>query len=206
MATEISAIITFVNKALNESYAAAGILDEINFTLHDISKMANWPDLHRSGDDTVALSSGDKYIEFPANFKDLEYIIINDGTDDGGPLVEIEYKKLLKKYKDLSSSEYNEPLYYVKRGKKFWLWPICGASYTAKLHFWRYHPAIADDGTILFADDFDTVIKAGVCFRVAVTHKKTGYIEIWSPLYSSEKAKMKPADDKRKTVAKYHDL
>lgn len=205
---EISAIVTFVNAALKESYAAADILNEINFTLHDISKMANWPDLHRSGEtgDNAALVSGSKSIDFPANFKDLEYIVINDGTDDGEPLVEIEYKKLLKKYEDLSTAEYNEPLYYAKRAKKFWLWPIPDTSYTAKPHFWRYHPAIEADGTILFGDDFDVVIKAGVCFKLAVTHKKTGYIEIWGPLYHSEKAKMKPADDKRKTVAKYHDL
>lgn len=202
-------ILLFANEKLQLSEGIAGILDEINIVLKDLSKRAKWPDLYRSNveADRSTLASGNSAISFPTGFRVLDKIVINDGTNDGRPLKEITFQKWLKHREDESSSGYNEPKQYAKRGKKWYPDPIPDGAYTAKYWFWRHHPKTeSDTEDILFDDEFDVVIKYGVCAEIARTNRRTPDIALWEPRYEREVAKLIPEEDRDKTVAKYSDL
>jgi hypothetical protein len=203
-------ILTFVNKMQRENYAIADILDEINKTLKDLSRAAKWPDLYRSNvtADQSTLASGDSEISLPDGLRILDFIVINDGSNDGRPLKLISFEKWLNRREDQTSGAYDEPKRYARRGKKWYPDPIPDGAYTAKYWFWRYHPTVTaeDASLILFGDEFDPCLKYGVCAEVAKTHKRQEYIDIWEPRYIAEKAKMLPEEDTDITVAKYCDL
>ena len=206
-------ILLFTNEKLKLADEIADILDEINIVLKDLSRRAKWPDLYRSNvtADQTTLSSGDSPISFPTGLRVLDKIVINDGTNDGRPLKEITFQKSLERREDESSANYDEPKEYAQRGKKWYPDPIPDGAYTAKYWFWRYHPATdaektGDDDDILFGDEFDIIIKYGVCAEIARTHKRTDYIALWEPRYEREVAKILPEEDKDKTLAKYSDL
>lgn len=199
-------ILSFCNAKLRRSDAIAAIIGEINDVLDDLSRAAKWPDLYRSNveADRTTLSDGDSEISFPTGLRVLDKIVINDGTRDGKPLKDITFQKLLEYRRHEYSSE---PRRYAKRGKKWYPDPIPDGAYTAKYWFWRYHPKTEDETEdILFDNEFDRVIKYGVCAEIAKTHKMTDYIALWEPRYEIEKRKMLPEEDKDKTLAKYSDL
>lgn len=191
----------------------AAIIGEINDVLSDLSRAAKWPDLYRSNveADRTTLASGDSEISFPSGLRVLDKIIINDGTNDGRPLEGITFQEWCEYRENESSSGYAEPKRFARRGKKWYPDPIPDGAYTAKYWFWRYHPEsdatkTGDDDDILFGDEFDRVIKYGVCAEVAKTHKMTDYITLWESRYINEKGKMLPEEDRDNTLAKYSDL
>ena len=207
MAVTKANILLFTNEKLKLSDAIADILDEINIVLKDLSKRAKWPDLYRSTveADRSDLSDEDSEISFPTGLRVLDKIVINDGTNDGRPLKEITFQKWLERREDSSSSA--EPKRYARRGKKWYPDPIPDDDYTAKYWFWRHHPkTLSTTEDILFDDEFDVVIKYGVCAEIARTHRRTADIALWEPRYENEVAKMLPEEDKDKTLAKYSDL
>jgi len=204
-------VLAFCNAKLRQDYVIGDIITEINDVLGDLSRAAKWPDLYRSNveADRSTLANEDSEISFPTGLRVLDKIVINDGDNDGRPLEEITFQKLLKRREDGGSS--GEPKEYARRGKKWYPDPIPNGDYTAKYWFWRYHPAAddektGDDDDILFGDEYDIVVKYGVCAEVAKTHKMTDYIALWEPRYMAEKAKMLPSEDRVKTLAKYSDL
>lgn len=199
-------ILAFCNAKLRRSDTVAGIIEEINDVLDDLSRAAKWPDLYRSNveADRTTLVDGNSEISFPTGLRILDKIVINDGTRDSKPLEEITFQKLLEYRRHEHSSE---PRRFARRGKKWYPDPIPDGAYTAKYWFWRRHPkTLNTTEDILFGDEFDLVIKYGVCAEVAKTHKMTDYIAIWEPRYMAEKAKMLPEEDKDNTLAKYSDL
>lgn len=209
MSTTKVDILAFCNAKLRLNDEIDDIIGEINDVLDDLSRAAKWPDLYRSNveADRTTLASGNSEISFPDNFRVLDKIVINDGDNDGRPLGEITFQKWLERREDESNSNYDEPKQYARRGKKWYPDPIPDGAYTAKYWFWRYHPkTLSTTEDILFGDEFDLVIKYGVCAEIAKTHKMTGYIDIWEPRYMAEKAKMLPEEDRDNTLAKYSDL
>lgn len=207
MSVQKSAILTFCNAKLKRSDAVADIIDEINQVLDDFSKMGKWPDLYRANvtADQVSLTSGTESSSLPTGCRVLDFVVINDGTNDGRPLTEITFEEWLKEREDESSSNYNEPKYFARRGKQVFWDPIPDDSYTAKFWFWRHHPGTASTTEdILFGDEFDRVIKYGVCAEVAKTHKMTDYIGLWESRYMAEVVKMVPEEDLVPTLCKYH--
>ena len=143
----------------------------------------------------------------PTGCRVLDYIVINDGDNDGKPLKEIPYEKWLKRREDESTSNYDEPKRFARRGKKVYWDRIPDGAYTAKFWFWRHHPGTASaTEDILFGDEFDRLIKYGVCAEVAKSHKMTGYIDIWEPRYLAEVAKMIPEEDLKTTLVQYPEV
>lgn len=208
MSVQKSAILTFCNASLIRSDEVADIIDEINQVLDDLSKMGKWPDLYRADEtaDRVSLSSGTKSSSLPTGCRVLDYIVINDGANDGKPLNDITFKEWLKNREDESSSSYDEPKQFARRGKKVFWDKIPDDDYTAKFWFWRHHP-VTESTTedILFGDEFDRVIKYGVCAEVAKTHKMTDYINLWESRYMAEVDKMVPEEDLVPTLCEYHE-
>lgn len=208
MSVQKSAILTFCNAKLLREDAVAGIIDEINQCLDDLSKMAKWPDLYRANvtDDQVTLASGTLSSSLPTGCRVLDYIVINDGDNDGKPLKEITFKKWLERREDESSSNYDEPKCFARRGKQVFWDDIPDDDYTAKFWFWRHHPGtLSTTEDILFGDEFDRLIKYGVCAEVAKTHKMTAYIDLWEGRYMVEVAKMVPEEDRITTLCQYQD-
>jgi len=210
MATvEKADILTFVNDKQRQNYEIADILDEINLILKDLSRAAKWPDLYREDvtADRSELTEGDDAISFPTGLRILDFIVVNDGSNDGRPLTEISFRDWLKLREDETSSSYAEPKYFARRGKKWFPHPIPDGAYTGKYWYWRHHPVTEEETEdILFGDEFDQCIKYGVCAEVAKTHGRTEYINIWEPRYMAEKAKLTPEADRDITLAKYSDL
>lgn len=204
-------IVTFCNAKLVREDALADILDEINLILDDVSKMGKWPDLYRvdETDDRISLTEGDSSSSLPTDLRVLDFIIINDGDNDGKPLKEISFKKWLARREDESSSNYDEPKNFARRGKKVFWDRIPDGAYTAKFYFWRHHPAVtvADASLILFGNEFDRVVKYGVCYEVAKTHKMVegGYVDLWGANYNVELVKMVPEEDLIETLVEYQD-
>lgn len=212
MSVQKTEILTFCNAKLLRDDAITDIIDEIRAVIKDLSKRAKWPDLYRADetDDRVDLVSGTSSSSLPDGLRVLDFIVINDGTNDGRPLKFLPFEKWLKRREDESSSSYDEPERYARRGKKVFWDPVPDDDYTAKFWFWRHHPTVlaantGDDEDILFGDEFDVLIKYGVCAEVAKTHKMTGYIDIWEPRYMAEKAKMVPEEDFVTTLVDYPD-
>lgn len=214
MSVSKTEILTFCNAKLARSDVLADIMDEIQLVLDDLSKMAKWPDLYRANitADQATLASGTSSSSLPTGCRVLDYIVINDGTNDGRPLKDITFKKWLERREDESSANYDEPKNKLIRGKRVYWDPIPDGAYTAKFWFWRHHPKvvvtnIGANEDILFGDEFDRVIKYGVCFEVAKTHKmrEGGYIDLWGGNYMAEVAKILPEEDLKTTLVKYHD-
>jgi hypothetical protein len=212
MAVTKADILTFTNAKLRLDDKVADILDEINAVLDDLSRAAKWPDLYRANvtADQSSISSGDTEIALPTGLRVLDYIVINDGDNDGRPLSRkindrvFTFAEWLRRQEDAGST--GEPVRFARRGKNWYPDPIPDDAYTAKYWFWRYHPKITADDDILFGDEFDVVIKYGVCAEVAKTHRMSQNIALWEPRYMAEKAKMLPEEDRDTTLAKYHDL
>lgn len=204
-----SEILSFCNTKLIRNDSIADIIDEINLVLDDLSKMGKWPDLYRANveADRVTLSSGTSSSNLPTGLRVLDYIVINDGDSDGAPLTELEFNDWLEEREDESSSNYDEPVQFARRGKQLFWQPIPDGAYTAKFWFWRHHPGTSGETEdILFGNEFDRVIKYGVCAEVAKTHKMTGYIELWEGRYLAEVVKMVPEEDLITTTVRYHDV
>lgn len=211
MAVQKTNILTFIDEKLNRKGVddIADILDEINIVLKDLSKRAKWPDLYRSNveADRSSISEGNSAISFPTGFRVLDKIVINDGTNDGRPLTEITFEKWLRYREDESSSGYNEPKRFARRGKKWYPDPIPNTDYTAKYWFWRHHPVTTGDTEdILFGDEFDIALKYGVTAEVARTYGRERYIAIWEPRFEIEVNKLRPLADRDITLAKYSDI
>lgn len=203
-------ILTFTNAKLALEDAVTDILDEINITLKNIAKAAKWPALYRANesDDRETLASGDSSTALPTNCRILDFIIINDGTNDGRPLKDLAFEKWLKKREDETSASYDEPTKFARRGNSIFWDPIPDGAYTAKYYFWRHHPTVvADTDDILFGDEFETVVKYGVTAEVAKTHKRiqSGEIDLWESRYNFEIAKMIPEEDLVETLIDYQD-
>lgn len=200
-------ILTFCNAKLNRSDAIADIIDEINEVLDDLSKMGKWPDLYRANvtADQVSLVSGTSSSDLPTGCRVLDFIVINDGDNDGKPLKDMTFEKWLENREDESSSNYDEPKRFARRGKKVFWDKIPDDDYTAKFWFWRHHPGTTGSTEdILFGDEFDRLIKYGVCAEVAKTHKMKSYIDLWEGRYMAEVVKMVPEEDLVPSLVKYH--
>ena len=208
MSVQKTAILTFCNAKLLREDTVAGILDEIQQVLDDLSKMGKWPDLYRANveADRKTLASGTSSSALPDGLRVLDYIIINDGDNDGKPLKKIKFEVWLRNREDESSSNYDEPKRFARRGKSVFWDRIPDAAYTAKFYHWRHHPVTTGDTEdILFGNEYDRVIKYGACAEVAKTHKRIADIDLWEPRYMAEVAKMMPAEDSKTFSVKYQD-
>lgn len=210
MSVQKTAILTFCNAKLLREDTIATILTEIQGVIDDLSKMGKWPDLYRANveDDRATLADGTESSALPTGLRVLDYIVINDGTNDGKPLKEISFKKLLRNRRDGLS--YAEPLRFARRGKSVYWDKVPDGAYTAKFYFWRHHPVVeeaktGDDEDILFDDEFDRLIKYGACAEVAKSHKRMDYIALWEPRYMAEVVKMVPEEDLITTLCEYQD-
>ncbi len=147
-------IVTQLNSRLGRSETATTLAEVIKAGLKFVSGLGRWPCLHTSKTD-YALVSGTYYLAWPDNFRELDCIVLNDGTYDGEPLTEIKYEEWKKNREDETSANYDESEHYANRGKFFYLDPISDGSYTGKIDYWQWHP---DQDTILFGDEFKEAV------------------------------------------------
>lgn len=204
-------ILAFVNEKQRLSETVASIEDEINEVLQELGKRALWPNLYR--DDVTAdrstLTTGQTAVAFPAGLRVLDFIVINDGSNDGRPLRSMTAAQWQRKRRDEASGAYAEPKRYARRGKTWKPDPLPDSAntYTAKYWYWRHHPktsGVTED--ILFDDEFDLCLKYGVCAKVALTSNRTEYIKQWTPRYREQIAELLPTADRKITVCKFRDL
>ena len=165
MAITVANCITDLNDQLKVSEStdspSTAVLNALTKALRWLSRQANWSCLHTSASPTT--TEGAQSVDYPANFRKLDYIVVNDGTYDGKPLTKITFRKWLRKRRDETSADYDEPTKFAQRGKKFYLEPRPdsndGNNYTVTVWYWRWHPGIAALGTtILFPDEFSQVV------------------------------------------------
>ena len=210
--TKASVLSELQTNYANTGLAWSDILSAVKRALHILSSRANWPDLYRGDetDDRASLVADSDTIDHPNYFKTLDCIILNDGTYDYKPLIEIKFDKL-KRNQAMGTST-SRPRRFAVRGNKWYLDQPCDDSYTAKLFFWRYHPTLTSstedsgDDTILFSDKFLPVISALATYEYAKEHKRTSYVKEWSGKSATELALILPAEDKKTSIAKYSEF
>jgi hypothetical protein len=100
------------------------------------------------------LTTSSNSINKPSNYRELDYIILYDGSTYSKPLDRTTWEAILHQRAGVTSNS-SEPRRYVERGSKFELDYTCDQSYTAYIYNWRYHP---DQETILFGDEFERAV------------------------------------------------
>lgn len=215
MSITVASVITSLNDKLilDESIttASTAVKDAMSKAVRWLSKRARWSCLHTSKEDYTT-TEGDESIDWPDNFRVLDGIVVNDGTNDSEPLSEITYNKWLKRRKDESSADYDEPEEFAPRGEKFYLDPRPdannGSNYTVKVWYWRWHPAItAIATTILFGDVFKEAIVAATIAAYLDgkdRHVKAQYY--WGLARNESDDLKKDLADKKPRNVKYRDL
>jgi len=177
-------ILTFVRKRLRENLTSLpDVDDEIKTTLADLSKY----NLLTATPVDVAKVAGDTDVDYPILFKRLVSITPNDGTRDLRPVLPLsggfrEYQRLLS---GTISSYAAGQMYYAQHNKKFYIYPTMSQAYTFTIEYYQHSARDVDD--IAFGDEYTNAINFGACYHAALFHKKTSYIEIWLPVYLSER-------------------
>jgi len=201
------------------SIASSGVLSAVNANLKrsetdiDIQTRMALKKLSGAGNflantDTASLSDGTTYIAEPTDFKSLEAIVLNDGSNDGPPLEKIAFDEYLNRKKGESSSNRDEPKYYAHYMNRFYVDPTSGNSYTATIYFYRYHPDSLS--TILFGDEWREAVYSLTTFYVA---KKFG-LERYMKLYGGNEfgalalalEQIEPNQAKQPCRVEYHDI
>lgn len=176
-------MIAFVNEALVENFTSDQLQTALKLTLNELSRFKILVDT----DVSQTLVAGDVSLDEPTGYKSMIALTLNDGTQDLAPLMPIPGG--FEVYRDWKDGEINvasEPENYTPHDEKFFIYPDADKGYTAKIEFYRKHPA--DDGTnILFPDDVENALMYGVTYHKALLKKKTEYIAIWLPVWLEAK-------------------
>ena len=178
-----SDVLDFVNEKLHRS--ETDIDDEIQRVLDNLAD-ANL----LVGSDTGTITSNyDTTIDLPTNFKQMISLRLNDGSNDGAPLIRIPGGIRGYRERQADGLDYGEPEYYAEFNGKCYLDPACDGAYTPYFEFYSYHPPLSGDtGNILFGGEFDRAIKYGVTFEVASTKRMSAQMAVYGPLFEREKA------------------
>lgn len=181
-----------------ETAASARMALAINEALKWLSEQGKWSCLHVL-DAEEELAEGANSIAWPANFRVIDCIVLNDGTNDSKPLEKCSFDEIKRARADGTNS--GEPTKFCQRGQKFELNRDCDQGYTAKVSYWRYHPAQEE---IIFGDEFEFAL----CYAVTAAyldgksrHSKAVYY--WT--MASSKLPQKQKDINIRKV-KYRDL
>lgn len=183
-----TAILAFVNEALNESYSGSSLDTAIQACLNDLSN----EDLLVAVDDSQTLANESETLDYPTDFKSpISIVLINSGDVRQAPLEKLkgghkEYRRLRD-----NDSATGEPEFYSEFDNKFWLWRPSNGSYDTEIEYYRRHPQTP--GGILFGEDFRNAIYFGTTYYKALLRKKTDYIAIWRPVYLVEKEERRAA-------------
>lgn len=165
MSISVQSIIVTINNRLkvseNTSTPSATVLDAITSGLRWVSEQAKWSCLHTS-DTSQSVDAGEFTLDFPIDYKELDYITLNDGTYEGPPLKELDggFEQWLENRENEMSGNYDEPTHKIQRGMKWYLDPKADQTYTADIWYWKFHPAVSElASSILFGDRFTEPVK-----------------------------------------------
>lgn len=215
MSISVQSIIVAINDRLKADEStttpSTTMLDAITAGLRWISEQANWSCLYNY-DTSQSVIAGGFTLDFPADYKDLDYITLNDGIYEGPPLKELDggFQQWLKNREDETSSNYDEPICMVQRGKKWYLDPKADQTYTADIWYWKYHPVITGlSSTILFGDRFTEPVKLA-CIAAYLDSKQRHSEATY--FYTQAAILLGPLEDTEADFAverhfvKYHDI
>jgi hypothetical protein len=176
-------IVSFVNSAIKQSYSADALDEQIQdvlYTLCDEELL-----LGRITDQSIA--AGDLSFAWPTACKGILEIVLNDGSLDGDPLVEIGREEYLMLMNGYTTGSRTTPTHYNDHDKTIYLWPVPQQAFTGKIDYAKYHAEITSGTTDLdFDDEFRRVIRAGVCHEAALLIGRERYIRIWGAKYQLE--------------------
>ena len=186
MAILIADILTFVNEALNEQFAAGDIEVALKTTLSDLSKY----NLLTATPVESAKVSGDTTIDFPTLFKKLIAITPNDGTLDRNPLIAFGggYKEYRRAVSGTQVNANVGQMLYAQYNKKFYVYPTLTQSITFTIDYYQHSARDVDN--IAFGDEFENAINYGTTYHKALFKKKVSYVDIWLPIYLAERGTM----------------
>lgn len=151
-------ILTALNTRLGRS--ESNVTDYINATLSEISCAALWPVLHTS--ETTAVTSGTTTVDDPSDLRVLDFVSLLEGGVVRARLHPITWESYQRQLVDMTSAEYNEPQYFVRRGGKLYLWPIPDGAYSVKVFYWKHY---GEGDTILFDSRFREALYNGTMFH-----------------------------------------
>lgn len=177
-----TAILAFVNEALNENYSSSDLDIAINACLADLSN----DDLLIAQDTSQTLTSSSLTLAYPTNYRSvISIVIISSGGVRQGPLLEIPGG--YREYCNLRDNDANKGTveWFAEHKELFHLWRPPNASFTTEIDYYRDHPQTPDD--ILFSEGFRNAIYFGTTFFKALLSKRNTDAANWGPMYAEEK-------------------
>jgi len=179
-----TAVMEFVNDALNEGYAITDktFLRALQACLNDLGN-----DEFLIGQDTdQALVAGGLTLAYPTDYKSLISIVLIDSSSvRQRPLVPLV--EGYEGYCRLRGNDSNTsiPRWYAEHNSLFHLWRPAGGAYTSEIDYYRYHPQTPED--ILFSEEFRNAIEFGTTYFKALFAKKLSEMKHWRAIYYEEK-------------------
>lgn len=185
-----TAVMEFVNDALNESYAITDttFLRALQACLNDLAN----DDLLIGRDTSQVLTSSSLTLAYPTDYKSLISIILIDSSSVRQRPLE-PLPDGYEGYGRLRNNDSNTsiPRWYAEHKSLFHLWRPPGGSYTSEIDYYRYHPQTPKD--ILFGDEFRNAVNYGTTYHRALFSKRMTDLNHWRPIYVEEKAKRRDA-------------
>lgn len=183
-----TAIIAYVNEAMETSYSGSDLDIAIQAVLDDLSGMFSLLE----EDTSQSLSSSSYYLSYPSDCLDGEVAVVDVVLTDsssvrGEPLRHLnggwqEYGRLMEAY---TTSLRSLPKYMVRHDRKIYVWPPPDGTYTSSIWYYKLHQAV--DSGIEFPDSWRQAIYQGTVWQKALLIGRQETITQWEPKYNTQK-------------------
>lgn len=177
-----TAILAFVNEALNTSFSGTDLDIAINACLADLSS----EDLLVAQDTSQTLTSSSLTLAYPTSYRSIiSIVLISAGGVREGPLLEIPGG--YREYCELRDNDANKGTveWFAEHKELFHLWRPPNASFTTEIDYYRDHPQTP--ANILFDEGFRNAIYFGTTFFKALLMQRDTDVARWGPMYAHEK-------------------
>lgn len=177
-----TAILAFVNEALNTNFSGSDLDIAICACLSDMSN----EDLLVAQDTSQSLTSTSLTLAYPTNYRSvISIVLISSGGVRQKPLMELpggydEYGQLRDNDANTGITEW-----YAEHKDLFHLWRPPNGSFSTEIDYYRDHPQTPD--SILFGEGFRNAIYFGTTFFKALLSQRETDVARWGPMYAVEK-------------------
>jgi hypothetical protein len=180
-------ILSFINEAVEASYAGTDIDTKIQVALEDLSQMH----CLLAEDTTQSLTSGSFYLPYPTNALNtdqaIQSVVLTGSSGATPPLKQIPggwdaYSQLMEVY---SSASGGVSEWMVCHASRIYVYPQPDGTYPAKIWYYKFHPALALG--IEFPNEWANALKFGTAYFIGLLGGDDNLMNRWEPRYFAEK-------------------
>jgi len=163
---------TALNARLGRALAADVLNPEVQLAVEDLSKIARWPDMRKTGT-ALSFTVGLKLKALPTGHRG---VASDDGAVISGyrPLAKVSWDDM-RNAQEQQSPTSGRPEAYCIRGKNMYTYPLADGTYSVVPEYYQTHPAIGTEAApaILFGDEFTEAVIAKTIVQYLKTTKMT---------------------------------